>query len=281
MSETTDPNRLGPVTREWVAALERRIEELEAKYERLETIASMQPEPQHSDVRVGTAANDLSDESPATVAQQAVEGLQELVDVVERGEAIGAHFKLTERSPESAAAYWREQWEKQHAELVALRAQLADIPERGGVGRYEEMSQRLQVAEQRAALQSHGYRVLNDKYSNAMVEIDSLRAQLAARPVVTATDEQIDAMLEALFFNGQSTRHKMMQGWLSTLGVVQTKQVEAWVAGDRVPHKGEIYVSPGTVNPLYEARSDFPAEAKARVLVRKTINVVQEPTNGQ
>lgn len=29
MSDTTDTNRLGPVTREWVASLERRIEELE------------------------------------------------------------------------------------------------------------------------------------------------------------------------------------------------------------------------------------------------------------
>lgn len=56
-------NRLGPVTREWVAALERRIEELEARCERLETIASMQPEPQHGDVRVGTAANVMSDEA--------------------------------------------------------------------------------------------------------------------------------------------------------------------------------------------------------------------------
>lgn len=103
----------------------------------------------------------------------------------------------------------------------------ADIPERGGVGRYEEMSQRLQVAEQRAAQQDHDYRVLNDKYSNAMVEIERLRAQLAARPVVTVTDEQITALIIALS-NCYSTyeRHTAIRRWLSTLGVVQEPKVQ-------------------------------------------------------
>lgn len=62
----TDPNRLGPVTRAEYADLERRVEELEAKCERMETIASMQPD-QQFDVRVETAANDLAGmERPVT-----------------------------------------------------------------------------------------------------------------------------------------------------------------------------------------------------------------------
>lgn len=181
----TDLNRLGPVTREWVAALERRIEELEAKYERLETIASMQPEPQHGDVRVGTAANDLS-QAPATAKEHEDYYLHTYPtyncggQMTPRGKADGSF------------AYWECDKCGMKIELADMSqpvtdgeslppgcvppplegprsddpcidlsgeapatVQPTDIPERGGVGRYEEMSQRLQAAEQRAALQSH------------------------------------------------------------------------------------------------------------------------------
>lgn len=400
-----------------IAALERRIEELEAKYERLETIASMQPEPQHGDVRVGTAANDLSQalivdgeaippgcvppplegplgddpcidlsgEAPATVGQQVVEGLQELVDVIKRGEAIGAHFKITERSPDSAAAYWREQWEKMHAEVVSLRveshewktkyesqcrgvksyleqidslrAQLkqrsdqhwtcngcgfswnADpLPERDEHGyrvspikckACECESLRAQLAAKEdigsalaeARRQIQSYEIAIEKHNKKMASItqhgrpetvqeglrflaqwfddlyedkgtgrdevqrdlrrwaNEIDAQLAARPVVTATDEQVKALVHDIC-SGEwhPAVAQSIRSWLSTLGVVQTKQVEAWVAGDRLPLNGEVYALP-TSAVLRCATFHHEEPSKARVLVRKTLNVVQEPNN--
>jgi uncharacterized coiled-coil protein SlyX len=238
MSETTDPNRLGPVTREWIAALERRIEQLELR------VGDLEQAPEGDDIdfpipmklpsikaRLGATTVrppiDLSDEAPATVGR-------------------------------------------------------ADIPERGGVGRYEEMSQRLQVAEQRAAQQDHDYRVLNDKYSNAMVEIERLRAQLAARPVVTATDEQIDELFSSYAFSvaigEKPTREQHLRSWLSTLGVASVKQVEAWVAGDRPPNVGEVAVD-ASQHCVYQAVTTHGKDSASRVLNRVTLNVVQEPTN--
>lgn len=167
----------------------------------------------------------------------------------------------------------------EHTQQLATRPATngpIDIPERGGIGRYEEMSWQLSQADQRAAQQDHSYRTLDDRFTNALVEIESLRSQLSVRPVVAATDEQLMDVVGMMNAAARSMDAVvMLRSWLSTLGVRRVKQVEAWVAGDRPPESGELYRLHGLVGCW---RGQFNADSQARVLERRTLNVL-EPNN--
>lgn len=216
-----DPNRLGPVTREWVAALERRIEELESAVSAIlyaVRLLTKRGSSAEANVAAWNALEHVEvvnggrcDEAPATVSHKGRKvSLQEAAEIAmrtladaERGRDEAATIHLVRRSPESAAVYWREQWEKMHAEVISLRVESHEWKTKyesqcRGVKSYleqieslrEQLKQRSDQhwtcngcgfswnAEPLPERDEHGYRVSPIKCKAC--ECESLRSQLAA-----------------------------------------------------------------------------------------------------
>lgn len=254
--DTTDPNRLGPVKPERIDALERRIEQLELR------VGDLEQTP-------------IVGEAPATVGPLGDQSLRDL----DKCPTCGGRMVLWCRPdgrPASFICYacWCGEL---HTELAALRAQLAD--DRGCPCKLADKPCHPNCACVNP-FSSIGcswccrYGSLEQRKAAA----NRIAAQLAARPVVTATDEQVRLLRDSLIGTTSDMYVTAIRLWLSTLNVASVKQVEAWVVGDCAPIYGGAYINTTTQEMGCAGCAEM-ANKLCRAFVRRTLNVVQEPNN--
>lgn len=274
-------NRLGPASREWVAALERRIEELE----RLSGMA-----------RPATEGDGLTTQSTESPSRAGVGEAPATTEYEQAKSDYHADLAAEIATLRVEVHEWKTKYESQcHGvksyldQIASLRAQIKQRSDNhwtcNGCGFSWNAAPLLERDE-------HGHRISPIKC--LACECESLRAQLA--------DERRDRAAAARELGGRGyhnieavivgrTHHEGMlrdecnaiveelgrcKAQLAARPVVETKRVEAWVAGDRPPRKNEVCVDvdDGIIETAEYAHDD---DSAFLVLNRVTLNVVQEP----